>query len=85
MNSLYLIGVATLFIVSKFEDVNCITMRQSLTDVGHNKFTQKQIIAAEQDILLVLQFRLSPSSATIFTEASLTLLKMAGYSGLADS
>jgi hypothetical protein len=54
---LHLIGVATMFIASKYEDVVPILMRTVINKIGHNKFTQQQIQEKEIEILKALSFK----------------------------
>jgi hypothetical protein len=50
-NSLYLIGMAVIFISSKYEDIIPISMKHLIDDVGHFKFTRTMINELERDIL----------------------------------
>ena len=56
---LYQIGVAVLFIASKFEDVQPIQMKQAYETIGRLKFAKSQILESEADILKTLSFRIS--------------------------
>jgi cyclin A len=38
-SDLHLVGVATMFIASKYEDVIPLLMRTVINKIGHNKFT----------------------------------------------
>lgn len=59
---MHLIGVATLLISSKYEEIYPPELRDLLT-VAENKFTRDDVLAMEQDILMTLSFNVtSPSS-----------------------
>lgn len=56
-SDLHLIGVATMFIASKYEDVIPLLMRTVINKIGHNKFSQYQIQEKEIEILKALSFK----------------------------
>jgi cyclin B len=59
---MHLIGVSTLLISSKYEEIYPPELRDLLT-VSENKFTRDDVLAMEQDILMTLNFKVtSPSS-----------------------
>ena len=59
---LHLLGVATLLISTKYEEIYPPDLRDLLA-VSENKFTRDQVIQMEKDILLTLDFKVtSPSS-----------------------
>jgi Cyclin, N-terminal domain len=43
-DKLYLVGVAILFIASKYEDVRPISMKQAYETIGRMKFSKEQIL-----------------------------------------
>ena len=55
----YLIGVATVFLASKFEDVKFINLKKCYEAVGRCKFSPKDIVDTELDILKCLGFRVA--------------------------
>jgi len=55
----YLIGVATVFLASKFEDVKFINLQKCYETVGRSKFSPKDIVDTELEILKCLGFRVS--------------------------
>ena len=61
-SQLHLLGVATLLISTKYEEIYPPDLRDLLA-VSENKFTRDQVIQMEKDILLTLDFKVtSPSS-----------------------
>ena len=59
---MHLIGVSTLLISAKYEEIYPPELRDLLT-VSENKFTRDDVLAMEQDILMTLNFKVtSPSS-----------------------
>jgi hypothetical protein len=70
-NNLHLIGLVSLFISSKFEDVIPIHMAQILKDAGHSKFIRDDIILMERNILIALGFKIQET--TIYDECFIAL------------
>ena len=48
---LYLIGIVSIYIASKMEDIIPLHMIHIKTKIGHDKFSQQEIIMMERDIL----------------------------------
>ncbi|CDW84539.1 n-terminal domain containing protein [Stylonychia lemnae] len=71
---LHLIGLVTILISSKYEDIYPIRMQQILKDAGHNKFQQSEILDQERDLLQSLQFKVQ--SNNIYEESSLILKRL---------
>jgi hypothetical protein len=55
---LHLIGVVSLLLASKYEEVMPISMKLLLSKICHNKYTKEEIITAELLILTKLGFRI---------------------------
>ncbi|CDW73935.1 UNKNOWN [Stylonychia lemnae] len=53
---LHLVGLVSIFISSKYEDVIPIHMSQILRDAGHSKYQRSDVIEREKEILHVLKF-----------------------------
>lgn len=51
-----MIGLGSIFIASKFEDVIPIKLNSLVKDAGHQKFTNEDIINIERDILKTLEY-----------------------------
>ena len=53
---LHLIGICSIFIASKFCDINPIRLKFLVEKIGHDKFSKEEIINMEEKILNVLQY-----------------------------
>jgi len=53
-NDIHLIGMVCIYMASKMEDIIPLHMVHIKSKIGHDKFTQEQIIMMERDILKVL-------------------------------
>lgn len=68
---LHEIGLVSILLSSKYEDVIPIHMSQILKDAGHNKFTRDQILKRERDLLLALTFKIQ--GRNIYEESSIMI------------
>eukprot|EP00347_Sterkiella_histriomuscorum_P000316 403376348 len=59
---LHIVGLTSIFIASKYEDVHPILMRQILNEAAHGKYQKSQILQQEQDILQTLEFKVHEHS-----------------------
>jgi hypothetical protein len=75
-DNLYLIGMSSVFIASKYEDIVPIFMKQMLDDVGHFKFTRTHILSMEREMLSTLGFKIVNTTYTSYHEASLILAEL---------
>lgn len=50
--------MVALYVSSKLEDENHITMNQMVADAGHHHFSVQEIVQAEQEVCLALNFRM---------------------------
>ena len=66
-SDLHLIGICSIFIASKFCDINPIRLKFLLEKIGHGKFTREQIIMMEEKILSTLQYDLLKPTIYEFT------------------
>ena len=64
---MHLLGVTTLLIASKYEEIYPPELRDFLV-VSENKFNKVQVLAMEKDILMTLQFRVTAPSAYRFLQ-----------------
>lgn len=69
---LHLLGVVCMFVASKFEDVNPLTMKVVYERIGHKKFTKGEIKRGEREVLSALDFRVSLPTVYLFLEKYLT-------------
>eukprot|EP00347_Sterkiella_histriomuscorum_P019391 403341808 len=58
----HIVGLTSIFIASKYEDVQPIFMRQILNEAAHGKYDKSQILLKEQDILQTLEFKILQNS-----------------------
>jgi cyclin A len=65
---LHLIGVVSMFIASKYEDVIPLLMKTVIVKIGHNKFNQNQIELMELEMLRTLSFKLGVPTVKEFTD-----------------
>jgi cyclin A len=57
-SELHLIGVVSMFIASKYEDVIPLLMKTVISKIGHDKFSQKQIQEKEIEVLKALSYKI---------------------------
>jgi len=69
---LHLLGVATLLISSKYEEIYPPTLQDFLT-VSENKFTKQTVLKMEKDILTTLNFEITAPTALDFLRRYKTL------------
>lgn len=63
VDKLFLIGIASVLITAKFEEIKPIKTMVLLEKAGHGKFTHDQMLEMERDILQAVSFRIhSPVS-----------------------
>ena len=74
---MHLLGVATLLISSKYEEIYPPDLRDLLA-ISENKFNREQVIKMEKDILTTLGFVLTAPSAYRFLERYKRLSKTFG-------
>lgn len=65
-NDIHLIGVTSLFIASKSEDMSPLDLLTVKTKIGHNKFSEKDIKKKERQILELLDFNILFTSTSDF-------------------
>ena len=68
-DQILIIGLTSLFIASKYEDKEPITLNKILKDAGHGKYAKEEILALERDILKTLTYNLHLS--TIYQESQI--------------
>ena len=64
---LYLIGITSLYIASKHEEVRALSIKLVVKTLGHKKYTKKEIQNMEVYILQTIGFKIPKT--TIFDEA----------------
>jgi hypothetical protein len=66
-SQLHLLGVATLLVASKYEEIYPPSLNDFLA-VSENKFNKKMVLAMEKEILLTLNFEVTAPSAYRFLQ-----------------
>jgi len=64
---LHLLGVATLLIAAKYEEIYPPELRDFLA-VSENKFTKQNVLCMERDILMTLDFKITAPSSYRFLQ-----------------
>jgi hypothetical protein len=59
ISELHILGVASMFIASKYEDIYPLKMSMVYEKIGHKKITVGEIKKKERDIISALKFQLS--------------------------
>ena len=72
----HLIGLTSIFIASKYEDIIPFSMKNILSDIGKNKFSKKQILIKEKEILREINFDIISVSTFDFVNIFIYDLKM---------
>ena len=71
---LHIVGLVSIYLASKFEDVIPIHMHQILNDAGHNKYSLHEIVEWERDILKTLEYKIHTNN--IYDETMYQLLRL---------
>ena len=50
-NYLYLLGITSVYIAAKFEEIDMVPLDIIVRDLGHNKFTKAEVLSMEIKIL----------------------------------
>ena len=66
-SDLHLIGICSIFIASKFCDINPIRLKFLIEKIGHGKFNKEEIIKMEEKILSTLQYDILKPTIYDFT------------------
>ncbi|CAG9318154.1 unnamed protein product [Blepharisma stoltei] len=53
---LHVIGVASMFIASKYEDIKQLTLKNAHENIAHGKISKESILAMEKDILNIVNY-----------------------------
>lgn len=69
LSELHEIGIVSMFIASKYQEVESLTLDLMINKVAHGKITEKAILSREKKILCALKFKLSKPNALSFIES----------------
>jgi len=65
---LHLSGLCTMFIASKYEDVEPLSMRTVVNKIGHSKFEVPALEERELEILLAVEYRIGAPTVKEFVD-----------------
>ena len=75
-NDLHLIGLTSIFIASKSEDIYPISLSDLYANAGHRKFKMDEIKQTEKQIMISIEFNLnSPTSYEMLDYLIINTLK----------
>jgi hypothetical protein len=78
-STLHMTGVVAMFIATKYEDIIPLLLRTIINKVGHNKFTKKQVMEKELEMLRVFKYSLGAPTVLEHLE------RMSAELGIADN
>ena len=73
-NYLYLLGITSIFIASKYEEVQCIPLDIIVDELGHKRHKADEVLMMELRILQVINFRIPQNC--VYEDALTTLVQM---------
>jgi cyclin A len=76
LNDLHLIGVASMYVATKYEEICPLRISVMQSKISHGKFSKEEIKAKETDILQALNFECSPVTILNFLEIGIESLKL---------
>jgi len=59
LDQLHILGITSMFIASKYEDITPLFMPTIVTRIGHDRFPKEQILRQEKELLGTLRFKLA--------------------------
>ena len=65
---LHLVGVVSMFVASKYEDIVPLMMKTVVNKIGHNKFELRQIEEKELELLRVNEYRVGVPTVKEFLD-----------------
>lgn len=81
ISDLHIIGVTTMFIASKYEDIYPLKMKMVYEKIAHKKLSIEKIKSLEMDILKVINYRISAPTSLDFLKVYLKQVLNIGKSG----
>lgn len=76
LNDLHLVGVASMYVATKYEEISPLRISVMQSKISHGKFTKDEIKGKETDILQALNFECSPITILNFLEIGIESLKL---------
>lgn len=83
-NDIHLLGITSLYIASKVEDIYPLRMNHIVSDIGKNAHDSDEVKALERKILIELDFNLMPSMAYDFMMLSISDLEANNEDGIEE-
>lgn len=76
LNDLHLIGVSSMYVATKYEEISPLRISVMQSKISHGKFSKEDIKNKETDILQALNFECSPVTILNFLEIGVETLKL---------
>jgi hypothetical protein len=76
LNDLHLVGVSSMFLATKFEEISPLRISVMQSKISHGKFTKEEIKSKETDIIQALNFDCCPVTILNFLEVGIETLKL---------
>ena len=83
-NDIHLLGITSLYIASKVEDIYPLRMTHIVSDIGKNAHDSDEVKALERKIIIELDFNLMPSLAYDFMMLSISDLEANNEDGIKE-
>lgn len=71
VSDLHIIGVTTMFVASKYEDIYPLKMKMVYEKIAHKKLPMERIKGLEMDILKVINYRIAAPTSLEFLKVYL--------------
>jgi len=71
LGELHEIGIVSMFIASKYQEIEPLTLDLMVNKIAHGRITEKQILKREKEILCALKFKLGSPNALNFIDSYL--------------
>jgi hypothetical protein len=81
VSDLHIIGVTTMFIASKYEDIYPLKMKMVYEKIAHKKLAIEKIKSLEMDVLKVINYRIPAPTSHDFLKVYLKEVLGIGISG----
>jgi hypothetical protein len=76
LNDLHLVGVSSMYVATKYEEISPLRISVMHSKISHGKFSKEEIKNKETDILQALNFECSPITILNFLELAIETLKL---------
>lgn len=68
LDDLHEIGITSMFIASKYQEIEPLTLDMVIDKIAHKKISEKKLLKREKKILITLKFKLSKPTVWAFIE-----------------